>query len=268
MTVDNDISYANFEYLMNLIAFIKSESLTNHMDEFYKWSNALLDVSPKNKWEELSREWNKATRVNYDRLASDGLIYNSNIEVGENSIWMGDDEYKWKQEFPTFSIHASFTIQISRILQNKIKSANSTISKENSIMFIESMHKWMMHQGFEYYVKDNGAQVYDFLKRKLEWDIHVISYNNGGYYNWHKDISMSTLFTFNLILNKGNTLKGGDLLFYDREIIEIENKNNFLVVFPSYIPHAIKPLYTEDNKDVPFLEQRFSIQFWVRFNKC
>tara|TARA_R100001015_G_C4583360_1_gene139558 strand:+ start:121 stop:744 length:624 start_codon:yes stop_codon:yes gene_type:complete len=141
-------------------------------------------------------------------------------------------------------------------------------TKQDNNSFIESMHKWMMHQGFEYYVKDNGAQVYDFLKRKLEWDIHVISYNNGGYYNWHKDISMSTLFTFNLILNKGNTLKGGDLLFYDREIIEIENKNNFLVVFPSYIPHAIKPVYTEDNKDVPFLEQRFSIQFWVRFNKC
>tara|TARA_R100001163_G_C4937220_1_gene110598 strand:- start:370 stop:609 length:240 start_codon:yes stop_codon:yes gene_type:complete len=76
---------------------------------------------------------------------------------------------------------------------------------------------------------------------------------------------MSTLFTFNLILNKTNNLKGGDLLFYDREIIEVENKNNFLVVFPSYIPHAIKPLYTEDKKDVPFLEQRFSIQFWVRF---
>jgi len=112
-------------------------------------------------------------------------------------------------------------------------------TKQDNNSFIESMHKWMMHQGFEYYVKDNGAQVYDFLKRKLEWDIHVISYNNGGYYNWHKDISMSTLFTFNLILNKGNTLKGGDLLFYDREIIEIENKNNFLVVFPSYIPHAI-----------------------------
>jgi len=141
-------------------------------------------------------------------------------------------------------------------------------TKQDNNSFIESMHKWMMHQGFEYYVKDNGAQVYDFLKRKLEWDIHVISYNNGGYYNWHKDISMSTLFTFNLILNKGNTLKGGDLLFYDREIIEIENKNNFLVVFPSYIPHAIKPVYTEDNKDVPFLEQRFSIQFWVRFKKC
>ena len=138
-------------------------------------------------------------------------------------------------------------------------------TKQDNNSFIESVHKWMMHQGFEYYVKDNGAKVYDFLKRKLEWDIHVISYNNGGYYNWHKDISMSTLFTFNLILNKGDTLKGGDLLFYDREIIEVENKNNFLVVFPSYIPHAIKPVYTEDKNDVPFLEQRFSIQFWVRF---
>ena len=36
-----------------------------------------------------------------------------------------------------------------------------------------------------------------------------------------------------------------------------------MVVFPSYIPHAITPLHSNDNKDGAFLEQRFSIQFWV-----
>ena len=29
------------------------------------------------------------------------------------------------------------------------------------------------------------------------------------------------------------------MLFYDNKNIEVKNKNNFMVVFPSYIPHAI-----------------------------
>jgi|TARA_R110002012_G_scaffold155239_1_gene316116 hypothetical protein len=140
----------------------------------------------------------------------------------------------------------------------------SNKTKENNNSFIESLHKWLMHQGLRYFVRDNGAPIYELLERNLEWNIHVISYNNGGYYNWHKDTAMSTLFTFNLILNKGQSLKGGDLLFYDEKIIEVKNKNNFFVLFPTYIPHAITPVYTEDRKDVSFLEQRFSIQFWVK----
>lgn len=67
-----------------------------------------------------------------------------------------------------------------------------------------------------FYSENNGNQMYEFLKRELEWNIHVISYNNGGYYNWHKDTYDSNLFTFNLILNKASSLKGGNMLFYDK----------------------------------------------------
>ena len=137
-------------------------------------------------------------------------------------------------------------------------------TKDNT-SFIESLHQWFVHQGLFFYSENNGNQMYEFLKRELEWNIHVISYNNGGYCNWHKDTYDSNLFTFNLILNKASSLKGGNMLFYDKKLIEVENMNNFMVVFPAYIPHAITPLYTESNKDVSFLEQRFSIQFWVRF---
>jgi len=140
-------------------------------------------------------------------------------------------------------------------LQNK--------TEENNDNFFESLHKWFLHQGLFYYMKDNASQVYEFLERDLVWNIHVISYNNGGYYNWHRDNPNKNIFTFNLILNKSDSLKGGDMLFYDNETIEIENKNNFMTVFPSYIPHAITPLYSKNKQDVPFLEQRFSIQFWV-----
>ena len=140
--------------------------------------------------------------------------------------------------------------------------SNKTEKDNNS--FIESLNQWMIHPGLIFFIENNVSDSFKFLQRNLKWHIHVICYNNGGYYNWHKDEANDNLFTFNLVLNKGKNLKGGDMLFMDEgKIIKIENKNNFMVLFPSYIPHAITPIYTEDNKDVSFLEQRFSIQYWV-----
>jgi hypothetical protein len=140
--------------------------------------------------------------------------------------------------------------------------ADRTQKDNNS--FIESLNKWFLHMGLFFYMKKNSPDCFEFLHRRLKWDIHVICYNNGGYYNWHKDEMNNNLFTFNLVLNKGNSLKGGDMFFMDKgKIIKVKNQNNFMTLFPSYIPHAITPLYSENNQDVSFLEQRFSIQFWI-----
>ena len=140
-----------------------------------------------------------------------------------------------------------------------------TVKKENS--FIGLLKNWFFSDGFYFYINKDNFSVYQFLlnnTKRLFWNIHVVSYNNKGFYNWHKDTTPKNLFTFNLILQKSKKLKGGNMLFMDEnKTIEVENKDNFLVVFPSFIPHAITPLCSENNKDVSFLEQRFSIQFWV-----
>ena len=130
--------------------------------------------------------------------------------------------------------------------------------------FITAASRWVLTQGLRHYTSENNLPFFSLLERNVEWNVHVISYNNGGYYGWHKDSSNSNLFTFNLIFNKGNKLKGGNMLFMDEgKIIEVPNEDNFFCVFPSFISHAITPLYSEDNKDVSFLEQRFSLQFWT-----
>jgi Rps23 Pro-64 3,4-dihydroxylase Tpa1-like proline 4-hydroxylase len=132
---------------------------------------------------------------------------------------------------------------------------------------IYSLKDWFIHQGLMAYAEKNNLPIFSFLKRNLEYDIHTICYNNNGYYNWHQDISSGTILTFNLILNKGNKLDGGDMLFMDDgKIIKVPNKNNFMTVFPAFIHHAIIPLKSKDNKDVDFTSQRFSIQFWVRLS--
>ena len=121
---------------------------------------------------------------------------------------------------------------------------------------------WFYHQGFFQFIKNAGrTNAFYFLNKKKQHNIHVISYNNGGYYNWHPD---SEFFTFNLVLNEGNELTGGDMLFMDDgRIVEIPSQNNLMVVFPTYIYHAITPIKSKSGKDVPFPQQRFSIQYWT-----
>ena len=132
---------------------------------------------------------------------------------------------------------------------------------------IYSLSDWFMHQGLTAYAEKKNLQLFSLLRRKLEYDIHTICYNHDGYYNWHQDSGGRTILTFNLIFTKGNKLSGGDMLFMDGDkIIKVPNKNNFMVVFPSFIYHAINPLKSEDNKDVDFTSQRFSVQFWVRLS--
>ena len=133
-------------------------------------------------------------------------------------------------------------------------------SKTNNTMIV-NLHKWFYQQGINTFVEQN-KDVFSLLKKPKSHNIHVVAYNNGGYYNWHKD---TEIFTFNLILNQGNNLSGGDMLFMDDgKIITIPNKDNFMVVFPSYIDHAITQIKSKDGKDVPFPQQRFSIQYWVK----
>ena len=127
---------------------------------------------------------------------------------------------------------------------------------------ITSLHKWFYSQGFFAFLDDrNTRDVFHLLKRPKKHKIHMVSYNNGGYYNWHTD---SEFFTFNLILNQGNALTGGDLLFMDEgNIIQIPNKDNMMVLFPWYLNHSITPVKSKDGKDVAFPQQRFSVQYWV-----
>ena len=128
---------------------------------------------------------------------------------------------------------------------------------------ILELNEWFYHQGFTTFVNNYGRlNVFKFLEQKKKTHkIHVISYNNGGYYNWHQD---SEFYTFNLILNEGDELYGGDMLFMDDgRTVEIPNQNNIMVVFPTYVHHAITPIKSRSGKDVPFPQQRFSIQYWT-----
>ena len=136
--------------------------------------------------------------------------------------------------------------------------------KNTTILQLKS---WFLQQGLLAYIQDNFSNsVFELLNRKLKFSIHVVSYNKGGYYNWHQDIHPQNIFTMNLILQNPSNLKGGEFLFKDNnKIIKTNNTHNFFCCFPSFIWHAVKPLQAE--KEVSFLEQRFSIQYWWRLDE-
>ena len=136
----------------------------------------------------------------------------------------------------------------------------------DTIPSIHSLNEIFMHQGLTSFVLQKNIGLYKLLLRPLKYHLHVICYNNGGYFGWHKDASRDTLFTFNLVLSKPDGLEGGDMLFMDDgKIIRIPNTSNMMILFPSFIDHSITPLISKDNKDVSFMAQRFSIQFWTSF---
>lgn len=139
---------------------------------------------------------------------------------------------------------------------------------------IKELHKYFFQQGLNLFIQESGKKsIYSMLyEYPLIWSIHVTAYNKGSYYSWHKDSRMTfkglraNMFTFNYMLKSNNSdLKGGNLLVRDSGEHEIKSKNNQLVIFPGFIPHAVTPIQSE--KEVPFAEQRFSIQYWIGFKE-
>ena len=63
---------------------------------------------------------------------------------------------------------------------------------------IVGLQHWFYHQGLQRFLNNAGRlNVFHFLQKPKSHDIHVVAYNNGGYYNWHTD---TKFFTFNLII--------------------------------------------------------------------
>ena len=113
--------------------------------------------------------------------------------------------------------------------------------------------------------------VHDFWEKK-GYSIHIVSYGNNGYYNWHSDggiyyngLGLPALWTFALTLIKDpSKVSGGDQLIMEKDkTIRIPLENNSLVIFPSYTFHSMTEIKSIDNNELPWENRRFNIQFWT-----
>jgi hypothetical protein len=136
--------------------------------------------------------------------------------------------------------------------------------------------KFFFQEGLIDFLKNSKhGEFKNFHEFEYNFVYHIINYGNNGYYNWHKDSRVSgqsfygvevdkkTTYTFALTLIKDESLlKGGKQLFMkDGNIVEIESKNNQLVIFPSNVYHSLTEIQADEN--LSWENRRFNIQAWL-----
>jgi len=112
-------------------------------------------------------------------------------------------------------------------------------------------------------VNDCPDNLWFFKYKDLNYDTTLISYyENGGYYNPHIDDAYFTALTW--FWKEPKSFKGGDLVFPDYDF-KIELKQNYTILFPSNIKHAVEPIEIIENKDNYY--GRFAMTQFVTYVK-
>lgn len=155
-------------------------------------------------------------------------------------------------------------------------SAKEDDKNENIGQDLADLWKFLFHEGLINYL--DNCKHYEFKnysKIKYNFAYHLINYGNSGYYNWHVDsilqgptwygieVENRNLFTFALTLIKDESLiEGGKQLFMKSgKIVEIQSKNNQLVIFPNSVYHSLTEIKCDENLD--WENRRFNIQAWL-----
>ena len=142
--------------------------------------------------------------------------------------------------------------------------------------FLGNLERWFHHQGITRFMSECRSRELQLGGRMpLTGRTHIISYGDGGYYNWHaddfvaglsihgKDIATTPLFTISYTLVRDESLiEGGSQLFmHEGKTFEFPLKNNFLCIFPSRMFHACSEVKCDPN--MPWENNRFNLQIWT-----
>lgn len=94
------------------------------------------------------------------------------------------------------------------------------------------------------YVREINQQYFKFQLHNLT-DFQILEYENTGFYNTHLDIGTGDTSRRKLslvaFLTPREEYEGGEL-FLRPNFPPIEQKQGAAVIFPSYVPHEIKPV--------------------------
>ena len=124
------------------------------------------------------------------------------------------------------------------------------ILKKNSVIFLETFYKdrnvsnisTVTNKIFDKQIYDDLIMVggyFDYIKvTNAEYNL-LSYYENNDYYEPHRDVS---IFTALIWLNREpKKFEGGDLVFSELDET-IEHKSNRLIIFPSFLNHAVTPV--------------------------
>lgn len=143
-------------------------------------------------------------------------------------------------------------------------------------LMYEILERFMLHQGVMDFCRGAENDVFRLLpNQELDGKMHIVSYGNGGYYNWHRDHTLpggpylygespprKTMFTLSLCLCWHDSMTGGDLLFMkDNRTFKEPFLHNSMTIFPSTVAHAATRV--EMSGEERWDTRRISCQFWM-----
>lgn len=148
-------------------------------------------------------------------------------------------------------------------------------------LLYELVERHFFQHGILDYCRNAKNSIFRLLPTQdADGRIHIISYGNGGYYNWHKDNSISEgaylygesparnmMFTFNLSLCKEPSgFEGGNLLFMDGDkVVQEPFAHNSMTIFPCTVSHAVETVRFNESEN--WDNRRISLQFWMAGNR-
>jgi hypothetical protein len=142
--------------------------------------------------------------------------------------------------------------------------------------YVSNLSKYIFHQGIlDFLTHAKNEELTAYAKYRYLYKYHIINYGDGGYYNWHRDLSVSGMtwdglevnkqnaFTFALTLVKDpSVMKGGEQYFmYKNHTYRLPLTSNQLAIFPSTVFHACSEITAP--KDLAWENKRFNIQAWL-----
>lgn len=149
---------------------------------------------------------------------------------------------------------------------------------------IFELQNYFFHEGVIDFIDNcKNSELNCYSRFPYNFAFHIINYGDGGYYNWHLDhkvfnplilmgkaepsdiipLEKNVTFTFALTIIKDESkLTGGKQVFMKNgKVLEIESKNNQLVIFPSNVYHSLTEIKAE--KNLPWENRRFNFQAWL-----
>jgi Rps23 Pro-64 3,4-dihydroxylase Tpa1-like proline 4-hydroxylase len=128
--------------------------------------------------------------------------------------------------------------------------ADGKILKKNSVIFLETFYKnrnvsnigTVTNKIFDKQIYDDLIMVggyFDYIKvTNAEYNF-LSYYEDNDYYEPHRDVSIFTALTW--LNREPKKFEGGDLVFSELDET-IEYKSNRLIIFPSFLNHAVTPV--------------------------
>ncbi len=171
---------------------------------------------------------------------SDTLEHYQNFCIHKN--FLDRDECK-----KIIELSKEYKTKETEVLINKESVHNVTYRKGNETPLpLKEKTQWI-YQKLERAIRGYNTHAYKFTLIGFSHNIRVLEYNSGDHYQaWHQDFGRGKISTRKLSasiqLSNPEEYEGGNLEFFNGEIVPASLEQGSLIIFPSFVFHRVTPV--------------------------